>query len=334
MNIGTPGRFAAIFALALASYQIHADQPIETGSPDIISHRIKDASSDAGILTGSTSAAKQTIVYHNGPVMAQPNVYVIWYGNWNRTNNTDTPAGQQIIRDFLNAIGGSPYFVINTTYSTSATTITGNVTFAGEATDAGSQGMKLGDSMIQAVVNTAITNNSLPKDANGVYFVLTSSDISETSGFCKSYCGWHTHATLSKADIKYAFIGNSANCLNACAAQTNSPNANPGVDGMCSVIAHELEEAATDPDLNAWYDRTGQENADKCAWTFGQNQYQVANGSWANMGWDYIDATTGLVAYHRDYLIQRNLIRTVNNRGTEVDYCATSYDPVTKTFKQ
>ena len=38
---------------------------------------------------------------------------------------------------------------------------------------------------------------------------------------------------------------------------------------MVSVIAHELEEAATDPDLNAWYDNRGYENADKCAWTFG-----------------------------------------------------------------
>ena len=38
---------------------------------------------------------------------------------------------------------------------------------------------------------------------------------------------------------------------------------------MASIIAHELEEAVTDPDLNAWYDTRGYENADKCAWTFG-----------------------------------------------------------------
>ena len=36
-----------------------------------------------------------------------------------------------------------------------------------------------------------------------------------------------------------------------------------------------LEETATDPDLNAWYDRRGYENADKCAWTFGTT-YTVA----------------------------------------------------------
>ena len=48
--------------------------------------------------------------------MATPNVYLIWYGNWNQGNGTDTPEGQQIVRDFLTAVGGSPYFNINTTY--------------------------------------------------------------------------------------------------------------------------------------------------------------------------------------------------------------------------
>jgi hypothetical protein len=38
---------------------------------------------------------------------------------------------------------------------------------------------------------------------------------------------------------------------------------------MVSIVAHELEEATTDPDLNAGYDSRGEENADKCAWTFG-----------------------------------------------------------------
>ena len=51
---------------------------------------------------------------------------------------------------------------------------------------------------------------------------------------------------------------------------------------MASIIAHELEEAVTDPDLNAWYDSRGYENADKCAWTFGTT-YTAANGAEANM---------------------------------------------------
>ena len=84
------------------------------------------------------------------------------------------------------------------------------------------------------------------------------------------FCGWHTHATIGTADIKFAYVGDpTGTLLGNCAAQKVSPNGDPGADAMVSVIAHELEEAASDPDLNAWYDSTGAENADKCAWKFG-----------------------------------------------------------------
>ena len=89
--------------------------------------------------------------------------------------------------------------------------------------------------------------------------------------------------------------------------QTTGPNGNAGADGMASVLAHELEEAATDPDLNAWYDRRGYENADKCAWTFGA-EYTAANGTRANM---HLGS--------RDFLIQQNW---VNASG---GYCAVGY---------
>ena len=75
---------------------------------------------------------------------------------------------------------------------------------------------------------------------------------------------------------------------------------------MASIIAHELEEAVTDPHLNAWYDSRGAENADKCAWTFGTTY--TANGASANMK---------LGA--RDYLIQQNWVNAAGG------YCAKSF---------
>jgi hypothetical protein len=127
-----------------------------------------------------------------------------------------------------------------------------------------------------------------------VYFVLTSADVSESSGFCSQYCGWHTHVTATGNDIKYAFVGNPERCINSCAAQSAGPNGNAGADGMVSIIAHELEEAVTDPDLDAWFDANGAENADKCAWTFGST-YTAPNGAMANM---HLGS--------RDYLVQQN----------------------------
>jgi hypothetical protein len=254
------------------------------------------AEANARAIRDARTARTQSgngINYHNGPVMlGTTNVYVVWYGNWPATSTT--PA---ILTDLLSNIGGSPYFNINTTYYNAAKVkVTNSVHYSGSVTDAYSQGVNLSDAGVQAVVSKAIASGALPKDTNGVYFVLTSADVFETSGFLTQYCGWHSNGAIGGADIKYSFVGDPGRNMAACSAQTTSPNANANADAMSSVIAHELEETVSDPDLNAWYDSRGAENADKCAWTFG-TAYRTANGSLANM-------KLGT----RDFFIQRNWV--------------------------
>lgn len=247
------------------------------------------------------------IYYHGGPLLgtantSAPKVYLIWYGNW--SSNTAT----SILTNFVSNIGGSPYFNINTTYyDGGGNHVINTVFYGGSATDNYSQGTSLGDSAVQLIVEQAISRGGLPLDTDGVYFVLTSKDVNEKSGFCSNYCGWHTYGTISGLNIKYAFVGNPDRCPSACEEQTISPNGNAGADGMASVIAHELEESVTDPDLNAWYDKRGEENADKCAWTFGSTS-MAGNGSKYN-----------LTLNGKRYLIQQNW---VNASG---GYCAMSY---------
>ena len=70
--------------------------------------------------------------------------------------------------------------------------------------------------------------------------------------------------------FKYVFVGSTLRCTSACAGQSDaSPNANVEADGMASILAHEITEASSDPALDAWYDGAGNENADKCAWAYG-----------------------------------------------------------------
>jgi hypothetical protein len=249
------------------------------------------------------SGGANGISYHGGPVMlGQVNAYYIWYGNW--TGNSATT----ILTDLAQNLGGSPYWNINTTYKNAANqAISNSFAYGGSTTDAYSKGTALTDANIQTIVSAAITANKLPKDTNGIYFVLTSADVNATSGFCTQYCGWHTHGTIGGSDIKYSFVGNPDRCPASCAAQTTSPNGNAGADGMASIISHEAEEATTDPDLNAWYDTKGAENADKCAWTFGAT-YSAAGGGLANM-------KLGT----RDYYIQQNWV----NAGG--GFCAKSH---------
>jgi len=255
-----------------------------------------------GGYQGNPHKSGNGISYHGGPVVVGTNnIYYIWYGNW--SGNT----APTILTDLANHIGGSPYYNINTTYYNGSNVhVSNSVAYKGSSSDAYSHGTSLSDSAIQAVVSDAITTNKLPKDTNGVYFVLTSADVTASSGFCTQYCGWHTHGTISGSDIKYAFVGNPDRCPSSCADQTVGPNGNAGADGMASIIAHELEEQGTDPDLNAWYDTRGYENADKCAWTFGTTY--TSGGAMANV-------KLGT----RDYLIQRNWVNAAGG------YCSMSY---------
>jgi len=302
------GRFIANFVVAAVSAasmgaQLYS-QELNTSELRRVDHKTMiNADALRGLNTSGT--AGNGIFYYGGPVMlGTPNVYLIWYGNW-------APSSKLILSNLASSLGGSPYFGINSTYYDGANNfITGNAALAGQTTDNYSQGTNLSDSQIQTIVSNAIIpSGSLPLDPQGVYFVMTWTDVTATSGFCSQYCGWHTAATIKGQTIKYSFVGNAAvKCPNGCIAQSVSPNNDPGADGAASVLAHEFEEAVTDPNLNAWYDTSGNENADKCAWTFG-TMYTTGNGSKANV------KLGGL-----DYLIQQNWVNAAGG------FCAMSYN--------
>ena len=250
------------------------------------SHRRFDVPAPVG--GASTVAAAPTgqavsqfgIQYHNGPVMASGmNVYIIWYGT--HLDNTKTN-----LKTLVANIGNTPYWNINKTYTTAGgVALSGAVTFKKEVVNTGTA-TSLSDAAIQNIVAAHLalpsTNaNYLPRDVNGIYLVLTGTNVTASSGFCTQYCGWHTHFSNGGIDIKYSFVGSVSRCPTSCAAQNPGPNNDLNTDGMASIIAHEMEETLTDPDLNAWWQTsTGMENADKCAWTFGSLLGGTGNGKY------------------------------------------------------
>ena len=258
----------------------------------------------------SVAAGLGAVTYQpGGTVISQPNIYVIWYGNWptnscSQENGSSTPA---IVNDFLGSLGESDWNKINTTYyqliNGKKTLVQPTADVEGCVVDTGSQGLTLdGDTGAQVsdVVDNALTSKSLKTDPNGVYLVLTASDVSVTD-FMTNLCAYHYFYDIPQTTIKYAFIGDASSNLASCAPQvSNSPNGNPAADAMVSVIAHEFVEAVSDPMGLTWYDQAGFENADKCAWTYGKAS-KTANGSFANM-------TMG----DRQFLIQQNVAANTN----------------------
>lgn len=218
------------------------------------------------IITGA-------ITNHGGPVMTSNiKVWYVFYGAW-------TAAQQQLIKDFTTPLGRSAWWSISKQYGNK------DITFGGSKVVTASKTL-LTINDVWANIWNAINTGLGPAGGSetDIYVLLTDKTVDQSDsgagkGFCSSYCGWHTYATLSTGKkIKFAWIGMPSKCLtlvggNTCSVLTpdssNSPNKDYDIDSVVSVLAHELTETATDPLLNAWYDASGNENADKCAWYFG-----------------------------------------------------------------
>jgi hypothetical protein len=258
--------FAAC-ALAQENYEIHALRPFGMSQPP-----------QGGL----------SISYNGGPVFeVTPNIYIIYYG-------TFTKKDRNVVNGFFTRLGGSKMNKINTTYSDSANKFIPNSVNYDPATmsynDNYSKGKSINDATIRQIVAAAISGGHLASDVNGIYFVLTATDVAD-QGMCTQFCGYHGPATniVTGKTIKYSMVGNPARCPSNCGIskalfnEDNSPNNDPGADGMVNIMWHEFSETVSDPEVNmhtAWAGNCS-ENGDCCAWQAGHT-FPAPNGTTAN----------------------------------------------------
>jgi len=129
------------------------------------------------------------------------------------------------------------------------------------------------DSAIRSYLKSLFDAGTVIVDENtlyGVYFP-PGMKVSLQGTSCSAFCGYHSTFTYNGMHIKYAAFP----YLNCSACKLNALTV---ADMLTIVTSHEVREAVTDPQLNAWYDRSGYEADDKCAW---HNLYQMtAGGFW------------------------------------------------------
>ena len=93
------------------------------------------------------------------------------------------------------------------------------------------------------------------------------------------YCAYHTFGSCRGVTVQVAFFFDLDGDA-GCDPQDTSRLHSQGLAALANVSGHELSEARTDPDSpGAWYDRRGQENGDKCAWTFNVPLVSFSNGT-------------------------------------------------------
>jgi phosphate-induced protein 1 len=236
---------------------------------------------------------KNRVDYHGGPVMVDvQNIYFVWYGNW--TADPASVTNQEILSWVPSDFCGQPY----TTMWRAYTDYLGNaplgcIVFGGGPVDAYSHGASLSDADVADVVRQNLISGKLPQDPKGIYVVVSSADVQETSGFGTTYCAWHGRFDHNGAPVRFGFLGLPDRNPTNCAPNGMGPNGTVGADAAASHLVGLLSDIVTDPDLTGWSDKLGLEMADKCVWTYGTT-YTATNGRRANFKFG-----------QRDYLIQQ-----------------------------
>ena len=224
--------------------------------------------------------------YHNGPVMLSNQVYLVFWepSGYSVSNNYNT-----LIPQFFGDVAAdsnkstnvywSDTQYYNSTknkiaYSSSlgATYIDTSPLPASGCTDKDTS-VCLTDAQIQTELTTVMSKRGWTGGANKLFFMFTAKGIGSctttSSGSCAftQYCAYHSWIGSGSNATMYANMPYADTVPAACDAGQH-PNGDDA-DATINVTSHEHNEAITDPQGSAWYDRRGYENGDKCAWNFG-----------------------------------------------------------------
>lgn len=259
---------------------------------------------DAERVRAARGASVQAIpiTYHGGPVFRVTKVAAIYWGTTpvfagGPAPGTSGPgsADGSIIGDFLRNLGGSPYWRINNAYTDqSGGRVGAGLKYTQFWAATPGPATRVSDFAIRNQIAAGLTAGNLTFDQQTVYVVFSGPGINLGGGFGSAYCAYHYFFTWGTKQVVYAVIPWAQEFPGVCTRLQGSPNGDFGADAVVTPIAHEVEEAATDPGITSWYDANKDENADKCVWTFGTT-YLAPNG-----------ATANVKLGTRHYLVQQN----------------------------
>ena len=256
-NMGAPGAISTDSADVVGENGLH-------GAPE---HLQLDRSAHAARKNGGGGSPLMTS--HGGAILATNKTQAIFWGTSWQGYTGDKVSG---LETFFKGFGGSRYAGTNTEYGGTNGQVTAASTYLGSAFDyTAAPGSALTTSSAVAE-GCKITNNA--PDANALYLIYT-----DTGAGHVSYCAWHSYGTCSNgAPIQVAYMPNLDGLTGCDPVDTYNTGHSPGLAALANVTAHELSETITDPRNGGWYDGSGQENGDKCAWTF-TGPVTLANGT-------------------------------------------------------
>lgn len=209
------------------------------------------------------------MTYHGGVIMPSTVSEAIFWGpSWANSSFTgDKISG---LDSWYSGFNGSNYAKTSDEYTGSNGQVGSSLTNDHYLVDTSTAGNGSSTSAIVAEACKEIANPV----SNGYYPVYV--DVKRGNA---GYCAYHTFGSCRGVTIQVAFFFDLDGDA-GCDPQDTSGLHSQGLAALANVSGHELSEARTDPDSpGAWYDRRGQENGDKCAWTFNVPLVTFSNGT-------------------------------------------------------
>jgi hypothetical protein len=245
-----------------------------------------EAQAKAGARTSSP-----LLIYHNGPILQTTSAGAIFWGpSW---------ANSTFVGDKITGIDSWYQGVLNSSYARTSdeytdgghAQVTAGISYLGSAVDTSTAANGSNTSTILAEACKVLASGGLTAVNNGFYAVY----VDVPRGHAR-YCAYHSAGSCnvkgSTVPVEFAFFFHLDGDP-GCDPQDTSGFHSQGLAALANVTGHELSEARTDPDLNAWYDSSGSENADKCAWsfsgsllTFSNNTTWKIQGNWSNLAFN------------------------------------------------
>jgi hypothetical protein len=279
------------FTKSLLSFAVAACVPAAAFAQDALDEHGKPEPPMKGIHWAKDHAppaakpgGSPNLIWHGGNIMDSTTVTTIFWGpSWADASF----AGDKMtgLDGFYRGVGGSGYAGTNTEYNDSNSYVGTSVNFVTSYMDLSATPRNVGSrtSTILTEVCGVLQASGQTPVANGYYPVYVDAPRGHAG-----YCAWHSAGSCGGVNVQFAFFFNLDGDA-GCDPQDGSRLHSQGLAALANVSGHEWSEMMTDPRLDAWYDSSGAENSDKCAWVFGTPLLTFSNhtqwkiqGNWSN----------------------------------------------------
>jgi hypothetical protein len=270
--------FAATVAVSGATIAAAQDAPEDLNvknRPPVLGIHWARGEEPALVLRAARRVKSPNMTYHGGKIMPTAiSKIILWGPSW--TNSTFVGDKITGLDAWYTGHSNSNYAATVDEYTGSNGQVGFTTTHQGHVVDTSTAAGGGNTSVILAEVCKQVTAGSIVPDGAGNGYYAVYSDVKRGNA---GYCAWHSAGSCGGVPVQFAFFFNLDGDAGCDPGDTSGLHSQ-GLAALANVSAHELAEARSDPaNPGAWYDASGAENGDKCAWTFGAPLVTFSNGT-------------------------------------------------------